>query len=144
MQTKRIRLLLEDLPNFLNFPLVDCSNVSTKSKLHLQPMTTRLFLSPKPFPFGHCFNQWDLFFSVYINQFGSISTSFWRYPLKSVRRKALGWIFYFTPSSSSVPPNVFSNDNFAVLNQTCIMKQQFTAALTKWAYKSITATNAAF
>jgi len=24
------------------------------------------------------------------------------------------------------------------------MKQQFTAALTKWAYKSITATNAAF
>ena len=36
------------------------------------------------------------------------STSFWRYPLKSVRRKALGWISYFTPSSSSVPPNVFS------------------------------------
>jgi len=44
---------------------------------------------------------------LYINQLGSISTSFWRYPLKSVRRKALGWISYFTPSSSSVPPNVF-------------------------------------
>ena len=44
-------------------------------------------------------------------QIGSISTSFWRYPLKSVRRKALGWISYFTPSSSSVPPNVFSIDN---------------------------------
>jgi len=33
---------------------------------------------------------------LYINQFGSISTSFWQYPLKSVRRKALGWISYFT------------------------------------------------
>jgi len=40
---------------------------------------------------------------------GVVSTSYWRYPLKSVRRKALGWISYFTPSSSSVPPNVFSN-----------------------------------
>jgi len=64
-ETKRIRLLLEDVLNLLNFPLVDCSNDSTKSKLHLQPMTTRLFLSPKPFVIGHCFNQWDLFFSVY-------------------------------------------------------------------------------
>ena len=45
---------------------------------------------------------------LYINQLGSISTSFWRYLLKSVRRKALGWISYFTPSSNSVPPNVFS------------------------------------
>ena len=45
---------------------------------------------------------------LYINQLGSISTSFWRYPLKSVRRKALGWISYFMPSSNSVPPNVFS------------------------------------
>ena len=44
---------------------VDCSIFSTKSKLHLQPMTTRLFLSPKLFLIGHCFNQWDLFFSVY-------------------------------------------------------------------------------
>jgi len=26
-------------------------------------------------------------------------------------RKALGWISYFTPSSSSVAPNVFSNEN---------------------------------
>ena len=65
LQTKRIRLLLEDLLNLLKFPLVDCSNVSTKSKLHLQPMTTRLFLSPKPFLIGHSFNQWNLFFSVY-------------------------------------------------------------------------------
>ena len=37
---------------------------------------------------------------LYINQFRSISTSFWRYPLKSVRRKALGWISYFTPFSN--------------------------------------------
>ena len=43
---------------------------------------------------------------LYINQLGSISISFWRYPLKSIRRKASGWISYFTPSSSSVPPNV--------------------------------------
>jgi len=57
LQTKRIRLLLEDLLNHLNFPLVDRSNVSTRSKLHLQPMTTRFFLSPKPFLIGHCFNQ---------------------------------------------------------------------------------------
>ena len=38
---------------------------------------------------------------LYINQFSSISTSFWRYPLKSVRRKALGWISYFTQWSNS-------------------------------------------
>ena len=49
----------------MNFPLVDRSNVSTRSKLHLQPMTASLFLSPKHFLIGHCFNQWDLFFSVY-------------------------------------------------------------------------------
>jgi len=42
-------------------------------------------------------------------QFGCISTSFWRCHLKSIRRKALGWISYFTPSTSSVPPNAFSN-----------------------------------
>jgi len=52
-------------PKPLELPLVDCSNVSTRSKLHLQPMTTRLFLSPKHFLIGHCFKQWDLFFSVY-------------------------------------------------------------------------------
>ena len=46
LQRKIIRLLLEDL-NLLNFPLVDCSNVSTNSKLHLQPMTTRLFSAYK-------------------------------------------------------------------------------------------------
>jgi len=51
---------------------------------------------------------------LYINKFGSITTSFWRYPLKSVRRKALGWISYFTPSSSSVPPNIFSSIFFMV------------------------------
>ena len=77
---------------------------------------------------NYIFNQWQLAFSyllnpfllataltneissfLYINQLGSISTFFWRYPLKSVRRKALGWISYFMPSSSSVPPNVFLN-----------------------------------
>ena len=30
-------------------------------------MPTRLFLSPKPFLIGHCFNQWDLFSSVWIS-----------------------------------------------------------------------------
>ena len=49
--------------NLLKFPLVDCSNVPTRSKLHFQPMTTRLFLSPKPFLIGHCFNQ-SLFFCI--------------------------------------------------------------------------------
>ena len=95
-------------PQPLELPLVDFTNVSTRTKLHLQHMKTRLFLSPKPFLIGHCFNQWHLLF-LYINQLGSISTSFRRHPLKSVRRKALGWISYFTPSSSSVPTNVFSN-----------------------------------
>ena len=52
---------------------------------------------------------------LYLNKFGSISTSFWRYPLKSVRRKALGWISYFMPSSSSVPPNVFSKNETKIL-----------------------------
>ena len=70
---------------------------------------------------NYIFNQWQLAFSyllnpfllatsltteissfLYINQLGSISTSFWRYPLKSVRRKALGWISYFTPSGLKV------------------------------------------
>ena len=46
---------------------------------------------------------------LYINQFGSISTSFWWYPLKSVRRKALGWISCFTPSSK----------NYIKLKNTC-------------------------
>jgi len=30
-------------------------------------MPTRLFLSHKPFLIGHCFNQWDLFSSVWIS-----------------------------------------------------------------------------
>ena len=51
------------MPDTFAFPLVDCSNVSTKSKLHLQPMKTGLSLSAKPFLISHCFNQWDLFFS---------------------------------------------------------------------------------
>jgi len=42
-------------------------------------------------------------------KFGCASTPFWRCPLKSVRRKALGWISYFTPSSSSVPPDAYSS-----------------------------------
>ena len=64
--------------------------------------------------FRRSFNQWQLAFSyllnpfllataltneissfLYIIQFGCISTSFWRCPLKSVRRKALGWNSYF-------------------------------------------------
>jgi len=70
---------------------------------------------------NYIFNQWQLAFSyllnpflsataltneissfVHINQFGSISTSFWRCPLKSVRRKALGSISYFTPTTGYV------------------------------------------
>ena len=35
---------------------------------------------------------------LFINQFGCTSTSFWRCPFKSFRRKALGWISYFTLS----------------------------------------------
>jgi len=108
LQTKRIRLLLEDLLNLLSSPLVDCSDVSTKSKLHLQPMTTLLFLSPKPFLLATASTN-EISSFLYVNQFGSISTLFRRYPLKSVRQKALGWISHFTPSSSSVPPKVFSN-----------------------------------
>jgi len=95
----------------LNSPLVDRSNVSTRSKLHLQPMTTRLSYLLNPFLLATALTN-EISSSLYINQFGSISTSFWRYPLKSVRRKALGWISYFTPSSSSVPPNVFSTSYF--------------------------------
>jgi len=94
----------------LNSPLVDRSNVSTRSKLHLQPMTTRLSYLLNPFLLATALTN-EISSSLYINQFGSISTSFWRYPLKSVRRKALGWISYFTPSSSSAPPNVFSCDS---------------------------------
>ena len=36
---------------------------------------------------------WDWTVHICISHF---STSFWRYPLKNVRRKALGWISYFT------------------------------------------------
>ena len=91
----------------LNSPLVDRSNVSTRSKLHLQPRTTRLSYLLNPFLLATALTN-EISSFLYINQFGSISTSFWRYPLKSVRRKSLGWISYFTPSSSSVPPNVFA------------------------------------
>ena len=102
--------LVEDViwTNLLNSPLVDRSNVPTRSKLHLQPMRTRLSYLLNPFLLATAVTN-EISSFLYINQFGSISTSFWRYPLKSVRRKALGWISYFTPSSSSVPPNVFSN-----------------------------------
>jgi len=47
----------------------------------------------------------------FINRFGSISTPFWRCSLKSVRRKAVGWSSYFTPSSSSVLPHAWSRKN---------------------------------
>jgi len=51
------------------------------------------------------------------NQFGCISTSFWRCPLKSVRRKALGWISYFTPSyNHSVVATVCWNTVTSVAN----------------------------
>ena len=46
---QRFRLLFEDFLNLLNSPLVDRSNVSTRSKLHLQPMTTRLSYLLNPF-----------------------------------------------------------------------------------------------
>ena len=39
--------------------------------------------------------------------------------MKSVRRKALGWISYFTPSSSSVPPNVLSIQKSKDPNKIC-------------------------
>ena len=87
----------EDFLNLLNSPLVDRSNVSARSKLHLQPMTTRLSYLLNPFLLATALTNEISF--LYINQFGSISTSFWRYPLKSVRRKALGWISYFTPTA---------------------------------------------
>ena len=92
LQTKRIRLLFEDFLNLLNSPLVDRSNVSTRS--NLQPMTTHLSYLLNPFLLATALTN-EISSSLYINQFGSISTSFWRYPLKSVRRKALGWISYF-------------------------------------------------
>jgi len=94
LQTKRIRLLPEDLLNLFD-------EVRKAAQL---------------FPLADCFNQWEHFFSdllnrlllatvstnvnsafLFINQFGCTSTPFWRCPLKSVRRKALGWISYFTP-----------------------------------------------
>jgi len=106
LQTKRIRLLPEDLLNLFD----------------------EVWKADPLFPLANCFNQWELFFSdllnpfllatvsinensafLFVNQFGGTSTSFWRCPLKSVRRKALGWISYFTPSSSSVPPKAYSN-----------------------------------
>ena len=52
-------------PEALELPLVDCSNLSKGYKWHRQPMTSHLFLSPKPFLIGHFINQWDLFFCVY-------------------------------------------------------------------------------
>ena len=67
----------------------------TRSKLHLQPMTTRLSYLLNPFLLATALTN-EISSFLYINQFGSISTSFWRYPLKSVKRKALGWISYFT------------------------------------------------
>jgi len=54
-------------------------------------MRTLLFRSPKPFLIGYFLTNKDFAF-LFIHQFGCISTSFWRCPLKSVRRKALGWI----------------------------------------------------
>ena len=108
LQTKRVRLLLKYLLSSWTFH----------------------WLTVPTFRRGpnYIFNQWQLRFSyllntfllaivltneissfLYINQLGSISTSFWQYTLKSVRWKALGWISYFTTSSSSVPPNVFSD-----------------------------------
>ena len=89
-----VRMKWRRFPNLLNSPLVDRSNVSTRSKLHLQPMTTRLSYLLNPFLLATALT--NEISSLYINQFGSISTSFWRYPLKSVRRKALGWISYFS------------------------------------------------
>jgi len=99
LQTKRFRLLPEDFPNLFD-------EVRKADQL---------------FPLANCFNQWELFLSdllnpfllatvstnenlvfLFINQFGCTSTSFWRCPLKSVRRKALGWISYFTSSSCTV------------------------------------------
>ena len=56
-------------------------------------MTTRLSYLLNPFLLATALTN-EISFFLYINQFGSISTSFWRYPLKSVRRKALGWISY--------------------------------------------------
>jgi len=106
LQTKRICLLPEDLLNLFD-------QVRKADQL---------------FPLANCFNQWEFFFSdllnpfllatvstnensafLFINQFGCTSTLFWRCPLKSVRRKALGWISYFTPSSSSVSPSAYLN-----------------------------------
>ena len=92
-----------DSSNLLNSPLVDRSNVSTRSKLHLQPMTTRLSYLLNPFLLATASTN-EISSFLYINQFGSISTSFWRYPLKSVRRKALGWISYFTPEAKDWIP----------------------------------------
>ena len=107
LQTERIRLLLEDLLKalklsigwlFQRFNEVQIkSSTNDNSPYLLNPFLLATALT----------NEISSF--LYINQFGSISTSFWRYPLKSVRWKALGWISYFTPSSSSVPPNVFTS-----------------------------------
>ena len=112
---KKNSFTLWRFPNLLNSPLVDRSNVSTRSKLHLQPMTTGLSYLLNPFLLATALTN-EISSFLYINQFGSISTWFWRYPLKSVRRKALGWISYFTPSSSSVPPNVFSSIDYILFS----------------------------
>ena len=66
-------------PKPLELPLVDYSNVSTRSKLHLQPMTTRFFLSLNPFLLATVLTN-EISSFLYRNQLGSISTSFGRYP----------------------------------------------------------------
>ena len=75
LQTKRIRLLLEDLLNLLNSPLVDRSNVSPRSKLHLQPMTTRLSYLLNPFLLATALTN-EISSFLYRKQLSSISTSF--------------------------------------------------------------------
>ena len=58
-------------------------------------MKTRLSYLLNPFLLATALTN-EISSFLYINQLGSISTPFWRYPLKSVRRKALGWISFFT------------------------------------------------
>jgi len=92
-------------------------------------MTTRLSYLLNPFLLATALaNEISSF--LYINQLGSVSTSFWRYPLKSVRRKALRWISYFTPSSSSVPPNIFSSI-LIIFNLPFLMQAVLSTTLTR-------------
>ena len=87
-----------------------------------KPMTTRLSYLLNPFLLATALTN-EISSFLYINQFGSISTSFWRYPLKSVRRKALGWISYFTPTlgdgvglfNPTLTPEVWLNDFYITL-----------------------------